>query len=44
MKCCSCSREIPENSLYCNWCGKKQVKTKKRRRKRADGFGSVWKL
>ena len=44
MKCCSCAREIPENSLYCNWCGKKQVKTKKRRRKRADGFGSVWKL
>ena len=21
MKCCNCSREIPENSLYCNWCG-----------------------
>ena len=44
MKCCNCSREIPENSLFCSWCGRKQGKTKKRRRKRAGGTGSVWKL
>lgn len=26
MKCCSCKRDIPENSIYCNWCGRKQLK------------------
>ena len=28
MKCLNCQREIPDNSLYCNWCGKKQIKEK----------------
>ncbi len=26
MKCRSCKREIPDNSIFCNWCGKRQVK------------------
>ena len=26
MKCKKCKREIPENSIYCNWCGQKQIK------------------
>lgn len=26
MKCKKCKREIPENSIYCNWCGHKQLK------------------
>ena len=26
MKCKNCKRDIPENSLYCNWCGKYQLK------------------
>lgn len=30
MKCCNCSREIEENSLYCNWCGAKQIQEKKK--------------
>ena len=25
MKCKRCKREIPDNSIYCNWCGYKQV-------------------
>ena len=28
MKCRNCKRELPENSLYCNWCGVKQIKEK----------------
>lgn len=26
MKCKKCKRAIPENSIYCNWCGVKQIK------------------
>ena len=33
MKCCNFSREIPENSLYCNWCGKKQLREKEKKLK-----------
>lgn len=29
MICINCGREIPELSIYCNWCGKKQIKEKK---------------
>lgn len=29
MKCKNCKREISENSLFCNWCGKKQINEKK---------------
>ena len=25
MKCKRCKREIPENSIFCNWCGHKQL-------------------
>ena len=28
MKCKFCRREIPDNSMFCNWCGKKQLKDK----------------
>ena len=29
MKCKSCKREIADNSIFCNWCGTKQLKEKK---------------
>lgn len=28
MKCYNCKREIPKNSLFCNWCGKYQLDEK----------------
>ena len=28
MNCKYCRREIPANSMFCNWCGKKQLKEK----------------
>ena len=31
MLCNSCKREIPESSVYCNWCGAKQLKVRKKR-------------
>ena len=29
MKCKSCKREIADNSIYCNWCGVRQIRDKK---------------
>lgn len=29
MKCRFCKREIADNSIYCNWCGKPQAKERK---------------
>lgn len=45
MKCCKCKKEIPEGSLYCNLCGKKQQATQRKRgtKSRANGTGTVFK-
>ena len=43
MECCRCHEEIPDGSLFCNFCGKRQpewappVQRKKRRRPRGSG-------
>lgn len=29
MKCKSCKRDIPDNSIFCNWCGERQIKERK---------------
>lgn len=44
MLCISCHQEIPEGSLYCNHCGKRQRGQPARRRpkaRRAKGSGSI---
>ena len=41
MICKKCHKEIPEGSLYCNFCGKKQETTKRKKAKRATGTGSI---
>ena len=45
MICIKCGAEIPEGSLYCNLCGKKQMSTvrKIRTHKRATGTGTITK-
>lgn len=43
MICVKCKKEIPENSAFCNHCGKSQDKTRKHR-KRANGTGNISKL
>lgn len=42
MFCINCLKEIPEDSVFCLYCGKKQVK-KKIQRVRGNGEGSVYK-
>ena len=44
MQCIKCKKEIPDGSVYCNYCGKKQTAEKRRSRRRANGQGSVVKL
>ena len=41
--CVKCKKEIPEGALFCPWCGKKQVTTKRSTSKRANGQGTVYK-
>lgn len=31
MICKDCGREIPENSIYCNWCGAKQLRERRKK-------------
>lgn len=31
MKCKSCKRDIPDNAIFCCWCGEKQIKARKKK-------------
>lgn len=31
MKCKKCKNEIPDGSIFCNWCGEKQIKQRKKK-------------
>lgn len=42
MICKKCEKEIEDDSVYCRFCGRKQIREKKKRT-RANGEGTVWK-
>lgn len=45
MICKQCKKEIPDESVFCNWCGKKQIHTSRKKTKtRGNGQGSVYQL
>lgn len=41
LKCIKCRKEIPDSSLYCNHCGKKQTAIKAKTHKRSHGTGTI---
>lgn len=41
MLCKKCKKRIPDGSVFCNFCGKKQSTTKSKHRKRAHGTGTI---
>ena len=43
MKCVKCHADLPDGSLYCNCCGKKQEKEEKKKSRRCNKTGSVYK-
>ena len=45
MQCIKCKKNIDEDSIFCKYCGKKQVKTERAKElKKPNGYGSVVKL
>lgn len=44
MTCVKCKRDIPDESVYCLWCGKKQTADSRKALKRPNGTGTVYKL
>lgn len=42
--CIKCHAELPEGAVFCHLCGKRQVPEKRKRRKRANGTGCVFKM
>ena len=41
MNCIKCGRGLPDDSVFCCWCGKKQIATSKKAKKRTNGQGTV---
>ena len=44
MNCIKCGRGLPDDSVFCCWCGKKQQPQPRKALKRANGMGTVYKL
>ena len=42
--CIKCKKELPEGALYCPACGKKQERSPRKHKKRANGTGTVYKM
>ncbi|MDE6005015.1 MAG: tyrosine-type recombinase/integrase [Oscillospiraceae bacterium] len=42
MKCIKCKKEIPDGSIFCNYCGIKQDNPKRNTKKRGNGQGTVY--
>jgi integrase len=41
--CKKCKKPIPDESVFCQWCGQKQISTPRRTIKRENGTGTVYK-
>lgn len=39
-----CKKEIPTGAIFCPWCGRKQIHETKKKHRRANGSGSVYKV
>jgi len=44
MQCKKCKKTIEDGSLFCNFCGRKQVSEPRKELKKPNGYGSVIKL
>lgn len=44
MQCLKCKREIPDDAALCCYCGKVLIRKERKRRRRPNGTGSIWKL
>lgn len=44
MDCVKCKATLPEGALFCPLCGKKQAPEQRKRRKRANGSGTIYKM
>lgn len=42
--CIKCKAELADGSAFCHICGKKQTPEKRKRRKRANGTGTIYKM
>lgn len=44
MECLKCKKQIPDDALFCQHCGKRQVPEPRKHKKRANGTGNISKL
>lgn len=44
MECVKCKKSIPEDALFCQWCGKRQSPAPRKHHKRSNGTGNISKL
>lgn len=42
--CIKCKAQLPDQALFCHLCGKKQGAQERKRRKRANGSGTVYRM